>query len=113
MDAQQHANWIAQAHAHWKEHQPQRYKALKAAGTLGQALTQAAEATSQQLQTLREQGIPPDSAWEMVKEQHLFPPEEKGASPEAPPSDGFRVASDVNEGWGDILMPGERVPRQR
>ena len=113
MDPQQHANWISQANAHWKEHQPKRYKALKAAGTLGQALTQAADETGKQLQTLREQGIPPDSAWDMVREQHLFPPEEKGASPEAPASDGFRVASEVSQDWGDLLMPGERVPEQR
>ena len=43
---QQHAHWIAQAAMHWREHQPRRYKALKAAGTLAATLREAAEAAA-------------------------------------------------------------------
>jgi hypothetical protein len=50
---QQHQNWISQANAHWKEHQPKRYASLMKAGTLGQALTHAADETGKQMQTLR------------------------------------------------------------
>lgn len=106
----QHANWIAQANAHWKEYQPKRYRALMQSGKLGQALTQAASDTSQELQNLRDQGIDPDSAWEMVRQRHLFPPEEPGASPEAPPSAGFRTAAAVSRGLGSLTMPGEPKP---
>ena len=105
----QHAQWIAQANAHWKEHQPKRYKALLAAGQLGQALTTAAEDTSKEMESLRNRGIPADSAWEMVREKHLFPPEEPGTSPEAPPSAGFRAMQDYDETLGSLTMPGEKV----
>ena len=37
----QHANWIAQAKAHWKEFQPTRFKDLQKSGQLLQALTAA------------------------------------------------------------------------
>ena len=106
----QHAQWIAQAHAHWKEHQPKRFKALMAAGKLGQALTEAADETGKQMETLRGQGIPADSAWEMVREQHLFPAEEPGNSPEAPPSHGYKLQRQVDQGLGSLTMPGEKAP---
>lgn len=104
---QQHANWIAQARAHWKEHQPKRFKALVKAGTLQTALQAAAQDTSREMENLRGQGIPPEAAWEMVRERHLFPPEEPGNSPEAPPSDGYRIAAMANQGLGQIRMPSE------
>jgi hypothetical protein len=47
-----HSNWIRQARAHWKEHQPKRFKELVSKGTLNQQLADAAEATSQEMQRL-------------------------------------------------------------
>ena len=88
MEAQQHAHWIAQAGAHWKEHQPKRYKALLQSGQLAPALKAAAEATSRDMEELQPQ-VGQDSAWEMVRERHLFPPEEKGNSPQVPRSAGW------------------------
>lgn len=104
----QYANWIAQANAHWKEHQPKRYAALKKAGTLGQALTKAADDTSRAIDTLRGQGFSPNQSLEMTREQYLCPPEESGASREAPASAGFRLQQALNRRLGDLLMPGER-----
>ena len=66
MDPQQHANWINQGHAHWKEHQPKRYKALQQSGQLAPALRAAAEATAQDMDELRPQ-VGQESAWEMVR----------------------------------------------
>lgn len=82
-----HANSIAQASAHWNEHQPKRYKALLQSGQLAPALRAAAEATARDMDELRPQ-VGQESAWEMVRERHLFPPEEKGNSPQAPRSAG-------------------------
>ena len=109
MEAQQHAHWIAQAGAHWKQHQPKRYKALLQSGQLAPALKAAAEATSRDMEELRPQ-VGQESAGEMVRERHLFPPEEKGNSPEAPRSAGYRAMREVNRDLGSIRMPGERKP---
>jgi hypothetical protein len=103
----EHANWIAQARAHWKEHRPQAFKRMQADGTLQQNLEQAATATSDAMHTLMGQGYQAHEAWEMVREQHLFPPEEPGASPEAPVSDAYATAVAINSGWNALRMPGE------
>ena len=105
----QHARWIAQANEHWKENQPSRYKALTSSGQLATALRQAASDTANDLQVLTDEGFSPDQAWEMVRERHLFPPEEPGASEEAPDSEGYRIARDANEALNSISMPGERM----
>ena len=98
------ANWIAQANEHWKEHQPSRYKALMQSGKLGTALKEAAEATRSDLQNLREQGIDPLAAWEIVRERYLFPAEEQGASLDAEPSQGLAVARDFARTMGSLGM---------
>lgn len=104
----QHPNWIAQARLHWQEHLPKMFARLRADGTLLQRLTEAADATAQELERLMGQGFSHQEAWEQVRELHLFPPEEKGASPEAPLSEGYRTAVAVNQGLGSLRMPGER-----
>ena len=106
-DPQQHANWIAQARSHWKEHQPKRFKALQKAGALEPELRAAAELTANDMADLTPQ-VGRESAWEMVRERYLFPPEERGNSPEAPASPGYRMAVAANEGMASIRMPGER-----
>ena len=88
VDPQEHAHWIAQANALWKQHQPRRYKALLQSGQLTPALKAAAEATSRDMEELRPQ-VGQDSAWEMVRERHLFPLEENGNSPQVPRSAGW------------------------
>ena len=103
-----HAAWIAQARQHWQEHCPKLYASLKEAGTLTQRLTEAAEQTSQDLMNLMGQGFNHQEAWEAVRETHLFLPEEPGASPEAPISEGYATAVAINQGLGSLRMPGER-----
>lgn len=70
-------NWIHQARAHWREHQPRRFKALKESGKLEVALREAAEQTYLEKSDLEEQWYSPQGAWEMVREKYLFPPKEK------------------------------------
>ena len=73
-------NWIEMGRQHWKEHLPTRYQALKQAGTLEQALKDAAEQTYREVSALEESGFSPDEAWQMSRESYLLPPAE-GAKP--------------------------------
>ena len=107
----QHAHWIAQANEHWKEHQPTRYRALEQSGKLAQALKEAAEATSNDLQTLRGQGFDPLAAWEMVRERYLFPAEEPGASPQESPSQGLAAMRDLTRSLGSLGAAPDPIRR--
>lgn len=78
-------HWMQQARTHWAEHQPSRYRALKASGQLDKALAQAAKQTARELSALEAQGLSPHEAWEMTRERYLFPPPENPAD-EAPAS---------------------------
>lgn len=104
-----HANWISQARAHWKEHQPTRFKALVAKGILNQQLTDAAQATAQEMQTLVGQGFSQLEAWEATRELYLFVPEEPGASEEAPVSAGLMAQRELNEGLRYLGMTDEEI----
>lgn len=105
---QQHATWIAQARVHLKEHRPQAFARLQAAGTLEQHLRQAAEATSHEMRTLMDQGATWQEAWELVREQHLFPPAEAGAEAPMAKTEGYRAHRDLMRGLGSLTMPGEK-----
>lgn len=109
----QHANWISQARAHWKEHQPKRFKELVAKGILNQQLTDAAEATSQECKKLVAQGFNQLEAWEMTRELYLFPAEEPGASEEAPPSEGLKAQQDLNESLRYLGMTDEEIAMEK
>ena len=100
-------HWVEQARQHWKEFQPEKYARLMAAGTLNQELEAAAEATQEQMQTLLGQGFNRQEAWEQVREQYLFPPEEEGIEEERPePSPGYLNMMDLNETLASLDMPG-------
>ena len=75
-------NWIEMGRKHWKEHLPTRYRELKQAGTLDQALNDAAEQTYREVSALEENGFSPDEAWQMTRETYLLPPAE-GSEPRA------------------------------
>lgn len=83
--------------AHWKEHLPRKYAALKKAGTLNAEATRAAEMTQDEMVNLLHQGFPAEVAWEMVREMYICLPEEEGASEEAPPSDGYLLNVEINK----------------
>jgi hypothetical protein len=104
-----HSNWISQARAHWKEHQPKRFKQLVSKGILNQQLADAAEATSQEMQKLVGQGFNRLEAWEMTRELYLFPAEEPGTSEEAPVSEGLKAMREMNEGLRYLGMTDEEI----
>ena len=85
-----------QAIEHWKDYLPSKYKKLKQAGTLNSEALKAAEMTLDEQAELIAQGYPPEAAWEMVREQYLFQPEEEGASEEAPASSGYLLNVKLN-----------------
>ncbi|MBS0556774.1 MAG: hypothetical protein JSR27_05100 [Proteobacteria bacterium] len=93
----QYAHWIHQARQHWREFQPKKYKALKAAGSLEKALSEAAQQTANEMEQLKAEGFPQEAAWEMVREKYLFPPEETPEKEEETASaDGYRTQLAVN-----------------
>ena len=104
----QHAHWIAQARAHWKEHLPQMYKRLLAAEKLEAELKAAAEATERAMQLARQEGFSETEAWEMVREQYLFLPEEPEQDEPMEKSAGYEAALDVSRTLGSLTMPGDR-----
>lgn len=101
----QHSNWIAQAREHWKEHRPKMFARLTKAGTLEQALTEAAEATAAAMRLLTTQGATQDEAWEATRELHLFPPEEPEQTPKMPRSAGYRARLELMQGLSNLGMP--------
>ena len=99
--------WVEQARQHWEEFQPEKYARLTAAGTLMQELEAAAEATEEQMSILLRQGFNQQEAWEQVREQYLFPPEEEGIEEERPPpSPGYLAMVEFNEGLASLEIPG-------
>jgi hypothetical protein len=69
-------NWINKARIHWQENRPKLYQSLKKQGTLEPMLKQAAEQTYLEVSQLEDAGHQPDEAFQMVREEYLFPPGE-------------------------------------
>ncbi len=105
----QHANWISQARQHWSEHRPAMVAQMVSKGILEQQLTQAAEATAQQMQTLVGQGLSQLQAWEMTRELFLFPAEEPSASEQTPTSSGLKAQRELNDGLRYLGMTDEEI----
>lgn len=103
----QHSNWIAQAREHWKEHRPQLFARLTKAGTLEKSLTEAANATSQAMQSLQAQGATWQEAWEQTREQYLFPAEEAEQAPRMPRSPGYLARLELMQGMASLGQPPE------
>lgn len=76
-------NWIELGRQHWKEFLPNRYRELRTAGILDDALKTAAELTYQEADQLEQSGFQPDEAWQMVRENYLLLPPEGSDQPEA------------------------------
>ncbi|HHJ4620897.1 MULTISPECIES: hypothetical protein [Klebsiella/Raoultella group] len=70
-------NWINEAREHWAEFQPIKFAEMKKAGTLEDALQDAAMKTSKEMDQLENVGFYEHEAWEMTREKYLFPPEEQ------------------------------------
>lgn len=65
----------AQADDHWERFRPKIYRALKKAGTLDAALSQAAETAVLILHQSERAGLSPDQARELAMPKILVPPE--------------------------------------
>ncbi|EKB73879.1 TPA: hypothetical protein RGL32_000680 [Klebsiella pneumoniae] len=70
-------NWINEAREHWAEFQPTKFAEMKKAGTLEDALQNAAMRTAEEMDQLENAGFYEHEAWEMTREKYLFPPEEQ------------------------------------
>jgi len=81
---------------------------MMAESTLEQALIEAANATAKEMQALVDQGFRRHEAWEAVRENHLFPPEERDASPRLPASPGYKAMRGFYQDLMNLRMPGER-----
>lgn len=92
MSPMQHQHWINQARQHWMEFQPTRFKELTDSGKLESALRQAAEATTEEMSKLIDQGTPAGEAFAEARELHLFPPPEPGAVEQQAPTEGYLAA---------------------
>ncbi len=88
---------------HWKEHRPQMFKELMDEGQLETEVQRAADKTNEMLDSLMGQGMPYHQAWEMVREEFLFLPEEEGASEEPPESEGYRILVDAQREYSRIM----------
>lgn len=94
--AMQHANWIAQARAHWKEFLPETYQRLQREGKLNEALREAADETAREMRNLTLQGRTWDEAWEMTRNEYLFPaPEESEMDEPMEPSPGYLLQREL------------------
>lgn len=113
MTTMQHAHWIAQAREHWKEHRPRMFKELQARGLLETRLREAAEATSEQMQSLMAQGFQHHEAWEATREQFLFLAEEPGVSEEAPVSAGLLLQREMNDSLRYLGMTDEQIAAEK
>lgn len=74
------AVWKEQAREHWAEFQPTRFRELNEAGKLEDALDYAVAQTWREMKSLMDSGCYAHEAWEMVRENYLFVPEEPGLS---------------------------------
>jgi hypothetical protein len=62
---------------HWRQFRPTQYADLKRAGTLQQAVEQAAQQTLDAAQSLIARGYPEWAAWEAVREEWCLLPDEE------------------------------------
>ncbi len=64
--------WVTEADRHWKAYLPEKYKALKEAGELEEALQLAAEQTAEEVDEFLDSGYPMRAALEIVKPRYLI-----------------------------------------
>ncbi len=94
-------NWMSQARASWKEHNPTYFKELNRSGKLATALKDAAERTHQEMTELEAKGHSNQEAWEMTREKYLFLPAEP--QPDEVESKGASLFNEANALQSQIL----------
>jgi len=90
-------NWINQARSHWQENRPKLHQSLKKQGTLEPMLKQAAERTYQEVSQLEDAGYQPDEAFQMVREEYLFPPDENAEQTQNRGTNLMHEAMELNQ----------------
>jgi hypothetical protein len=104
-------SWMSQASSHWKEFQPTRYKELVKSRKLEAALRDAAERTYAEMTELEAKGFREYEAWEMVRNEYLFPPPEaklKAKWDQEPvASEAARMFNEIARLKSEILRGGE------
>ncbi len=85
------------------------FKNLQQHDLLESSLSDAAAATSEAMQELMAEGFSATEAWEAVREQYLFLPEEPGNSEEAPVSEGLRLQREMNDAMKYLGMTDRQI----
>lgn len=86
-------NWIIQARASWKAHNPTYYNELNRSGMLGITLKEAAERTHAEMMELEDSGYSNQEAWEMTRERYLFLQAE--LEPDEVESEGVKLSQSI------------------
>ena len=61
---------------HWREFRPKMYRGLKRSGKLDEIILHEEERALNMLEKLEKQGLNPDQAWEIVREEIFLPSED-------------------------------------
>ncbi len=72
-------HYIGLAREHWREFRPRTYHAMQRAGTLEQALRDAAESSAREMAQLMAAGFTEAEAWPIVRKEYIILPEEAAA----------------------------------
>ena len=83
---------------HWKEHLPEKVRALKEAGTLEKELAAAADLTLADMQEFKESGLNVHEAWQASRELHLLLKEEPDPNDRMPDNPAFDAMMEANRG---------------
>lgn len=81
---------------HWKEHLPEKYRALKEAGTLEKELAAAADLTLKDMDEFKAEGLNVHEAWQASRELHLLLKEEPGPSEKMPDNPAYEAMAEAN-----------------
>ena len=84
---------------HWKEHLPQKFRALKESGQLEKELAAAADLTLKDMEEFRTVGMNVHEAWQGARELHLVLREEPDPDDQMPDNPVF-----------DAMVEASRIP---
>ena len=82
---------------HWKEHLPEKFRALKEAGTLEKELAAAADLTLAEMQEFKDSGLNVHEAWQASRELHLLLKEEPDPNDRMPDNPAFDAMVEKNQ----------------
>lgn len=88
---------------HWETYRPRMAAEFKEQGRLVLECQLAADKTKEMLYNLEDQGMSRDQAWELVREEYAFLPEEEGVFPEPEPSEGYKIYLETQQEFRQIM----------